>query len=801
MSDSILSRYQVAKRLVEGNLSKDLIHNDAVFPHWIGDSHLFWYQRDTPLGKEYRLVDADTGVTKAAFNHEVLAIELEQLSGQTVNVKDLPIIITELSLYPLKICFEAFDKSWIFDAHKLVCSTQITSAAIDGLLSPDGKKKIFVRDSNLWVQNVTNLQERALTNDGTSAFPYGTAPCVYGHPNSQLQALWSPDSQCVLTHQLDLRGVATRRSMFPISRDGSSPPEILEYKAAYPGDKKVETYHLSVIHIDTGRIQEVNYRSLFLCRFGLGYFSDERFAWWRPDSCTAYFLDVERGAKAVRVVEFDWQSGSTNILLEENSETFIRLSHAITEAPLFMPLPDTDELIWFSERDGWGHLYLYDMNKGELKHRITEGEWIVRNLLHFDENRRELLLQTSGRDSNINPYYQDICLVNIDSGNLKALASGAYEHLVFQPDSLQVIIRNSFNLDVLAVNGVAPSGNYVVMTRSRVDTLPVSVLLDRNGREILILETAQTVELPTDWQWPEPVSVKGSDGQTDLYGVIFRPPGFSPEKIYPVLDFCQAFPYYSSLPQGSFINDVFCGDSYLIGSAYAALGFIVVALNLPGMPYRHKAFQDKSYGRIPSVNAFEDRIGGFQQLAKRYPYIDLNRVGIVGCDYTTGGVYGLLEHPEFYKVGINVAFDDSRYGIASMVEMYEGMRSPERPYQDKLVSSLQGKLLLIHGLKDLDAPPETTLQLVGALQKANKDFDMILEPEGIHIVSSYALRRTWDYLVTHLLKMEPPESFTVTTAYDRVFSQASVGGEKDSQSEGTETLLPPESDRQSEVES
>ena len=814
MTESIADRYSNAKKIIEGNLSKNLVINDCLFPHWIDDSDSFWYQRNRVDGKEYRLVDAKAASNKVGFDHEMLALQLGALVGHAINPRNLPIQIKDWTLSPHQIKFSYAEKLWMFDAQKAKCIEINTDSELNGVVSPDGKKIAFVRDFNLWIKFISNNREFAVTHDGCCGYAYATAPDSNGQPNMLVQAVWSPDSRRVLTHRLDLRGVATRRALFPIPDNAGIRPDLFEYKLAYPGDETIESYEFVSIEIETCYTREAIYRPVPLCRGGFrgclsGKQIDDGLGWWSSDSRIAYFLDIERDAKTVRLIQFDTDSGETLSLLEETSNTFVRLCHSLDDSPLLLPLPDTNEFIWFSERDGWGHLYLYDLKTGKEKNRITDVKtftngndgWIVRDILHFDTERRELLIQTAGRDSTISPYYQDICRVNIDTGELAPLIEGPYEHIVFVSHRPQMLIAVAYGLDVPGINGVSPSGNYLVTTRSRVDMLPVSLLLDREGNEILELEAAQDVGLPEDWCWPESVTVKSVDGETDLYGVMYRPPGFSAEKTYPVLDYSLAIPYSSLLPQGSFITDTHCGDSYLMGAAFAALGFIVVALDLPGMPYRGKAFQDRCYGSMSSVNAFEDRVSSFRQLAERYPYMDLSQVGIVGCDYVTGAVYGLLDYPEFYKVGVMSAFDDPRFGIPSIVEVYEGATPPDRPYTDDQLTALKGKLLLIHGLRDVFAPPETTLQLADALQKANKDFDMILEPEGIHIVSSYALRRTWDYLVTHLLKMEPPESFTVTTAYDRVFSQASVGGEKDSQSEGTETLLPPEPDKQSEVES
>ena len=391
---------------------------------------------------------------------------------------------------------------------------------------------------------------------------------------------------------------------------------------------------------------------------------------------------------------------------------------------------------------------------------------MVRDILHFDTERRELLIQTAGRGLDINPYYRDICRINIDTGGLVPLVSGDYDHQIYRPDSLQVFTQLAFGLDSTGINGISPDGGYLVTTRSRVDKEPVSLLVDRNGNELLTLETADAFGLPIGWQWPEPIQLKSADGKTDLYGVVFRPPGFSLEHHYPVLDYCCAHPGTSLVPHGTFVNAP-AGYSYLDAAAYAALGFIVVVMEVPGSPYRHKAFQDASYGQLSSANSFDDRIAALHQLAERYPYMDLNRVGLVGCDGITGPVYGLLEHPDFYKVGVIIAFEDARFDAASIIEMFEGVPNhANKPLAEDLAASLQGKLLLIHGMMDTVTPPTATYRLIEALREANKDFDLLLLPNEGHSISSYVLRRTWDYLVTHLQDIEPPKTFKLTTGFD-----------------------------------
>lgn len=767
MTNEMLGRYQQAQHLIQGILSNRLVLNDAVFPHWMGNSDYFWYERETREGKEYRLVDAQAATNEAAFEHKILASMLETASGQSIDPDNLPIRIFDITLSPRQVRFQAFNKQWVFESESLSCD-EVKSSYDNGLLSPDGQRIAFVRDNNLWVQDLISGEEHPLTQDGTADYPYAMAPAFFGAPSTPaVQAVWSPNSQQLFTYQLDFRQVASRSIIHHVPQDGTTRPQILEYKSAYPDDEHIETYRLVTINVKTRQIQAANHKNLPLGRFGAGFFSEEKFGWWANDSRRAYFVEVTRGAKKARVVEYDTQTGVTRVLFEESSDTFVKLSHDLFEPPLLLPLPDSDELIWFSERNGWGHLYLYDLNTGELKHPISEGEWLVRDILHADIERRELLIQTAARDSDISPYYRDVCRVHLDTGAMTPVVCGAYDHLVHKPTSKLTKIRTLFNLDAPGVSGVSPSGDFLITMRSRVDKLPVSLLVDREGNEVLTLETADAYNLKTDGQLPEPIQVTSADGETDIHGVIYRPPGFSPNNSYPVLDFSCGHPGFSCVPHASFVNGPLYGDAYLSGLAYAALGFVVVAIEGRGTPYRHKAFQDESYGCMSSANTFEDRMTGLRQLAQRYPYMDLDRVGIVAYDGMTSPVYGLLEQPDFYKVGVMIALSDSRFESASRAEMFEGTNLQlKSPYPESLAALLQGKLLLIHGMLDSVTPPVATFRLIDALQQNNKDFDMLLLPNEGHDIPSYALRRTWDYLVEHLQHQEPANAFNLTTGWD-----------------------------------
>ncbi len=790
MNSTILSRYEQAQTLLQGVLNTHLVKNETVYPHWIENSHCFWYLKDTENGKQFRMVNADTASNTVAFDHQALADGLALATGHTINADNLPIKYVTFSLSPTQIGFMAFDKNWRFDTTTATCKEEIPSQKIKSdltfiedtsilpdmflqtLPSPNGKKELFIQDHNLWIRDQESGETSALTHTGTADESFARSSYLNFDPNT-IQALWSPDSKRVFTLQLDTREIRERMQCINAPQDGSLHPKIMPVKMAYPGDEHVESYRLVVIDVETGHLQAVDYSPLPLIMYSdytYGFFS-LGLGWWSTDSHHAFFVDTSRGSKAVRLVELDTLTGSTRVLFEEKSAAFVKLHHDLFDRPHFLPLPETHELIWFSERSGWAHLYLYDLNTGQLKHPITEGEWLVRDLLHFDANQREILVQTAGRDPAISPYYRDICKINIDSGLLTPLVTGNFDHHVFNNFNFAVIVRNEFNIDNITdigINGVSPDGQFIAVSRSRVDTVPVSFVIDRHGKEQLTVETADISGLPENWQWPEPVKLKGADNQTDIYGVVFRPPSFSPDNHYPILEYSASMRNLSALPQGAFALGTFMGAFYYQPAALAALGFIVVMIEGRGTPLRNKAFQDHHYGELEYTSDLNDRIAGIRQLAKRYPYMDINRVGITAVENQTNAIYGLLHHADFYSVVVDHCFWDPRYSFASSGETYDGTVDKavinNNTYPENYLDHFSGKLFLIQGMLSLFSAG--AFRLIEALQKANITFDMLSLPNLRNQMTSYTTRREWDYLVTHLQGIEPPKDFKLTSGED-----------------------------------
>ena len=748
----IKARYERAQYLEQGSLTKRVFFNTTLYPHWIGESDSFWYKRDSKTAYDYRIVDAKNGTQQAAFDHQTLARALANAAGKKVDAHNLPMADIEISLSPLQVSFSAFDKHWRYDQRSKRCVEQ-TAYPKDWRLSPDGSKALFARDNNLWIRDVKTEKEYALTNDGEAFYVFGSTPTAYGRQEAiTLEAIWSPDSKRVFTQVIDTRKVKIGPPLVDhVPDDGSLRPQIIhpERRLAFPRDKEIEGYQFLAIDVATRRIQWADYPlcPIFKPAY-IGYFTGHR-GWWGGDSRHAYFIDLERGGKTGRLLKFDTTTGKTTTIIEERDSYYVKFIPVSHLTALIRPLPETNEVIWYSERSGWAHLYLHDLKTGRLKKTITEGEWVVRNVLHYDPARRELFIQTAGRDKAHNPHYCDICRVNIDTGQLTPVINTDHEYVVCDQ-------RSRISFRDRAATGVSPSGRYVVTTRSRVDQVPVSLLLDRNGNRVSTVETANVSGLPKGWQWPEPVMVKSADDSTDIYAVVFKPSNFSPRETYPIIDFTLEY----SAPAGSFTNThVGALFSYMPPAALAELGFIVVLVASRGSDLRDKTFNNAKDALVPNRHYNQaDCVAAITQLAETRPYMDLNRVGV---GVSSIALSGLFSHPDFYQVGV-AAFPDGDDRLTGAFHRIE----EDTPHLSTHAEKLQGKLLLIHGMMDDVIPVASTFRLIEALKKANKRFDAILLPDLGHGLTGYETQRIWDYFIQHLRNEVPPEDFKLTLGYE-----------------------------------
>jgi dipeptidyl aminopeptidase/acylaminoacyl peptidase len=406
-------------------------------------------------------------------------------------------------------------------------------------------------------------------------------------------------------------------------------------------------------------------------------------------------------------------------------------------------LPDSNEYIWYSERDNWGHLYLYDLATGKLKNRITSGDWVVTQLLRVDEKARTLYFLASGREPGRIPYFAHLYRVGLDGQELTLLTPEDANHEVT----------------------FSPSGRYFVDSYSKPDVPPVSVLRRSDGKLLTTLEKADVSKLlAAGWKPPQPITVKARDGTTDLYGLMFLPTHLDPQRKYPLINHIYPGPQGGSVGSWSFASAR--GDA----QAQAELGFVVVAIEGMGNPLRSKKFHDAYYGNMGD-NTLPDQVAGMKQLAERYPWIDIERAGIYGH---SGGGYAaadaMFRYPDFFKVGISEAGNhDNREYEDDWGERYQGLLTHPpgggTNYDDQanqnIAKNLKGHLLLAHGTLDDNVPPYNTLLVVNELIKANKDFDLLLLPNRRHGFGDepYMVRRRWDYFVRYLMGAEPPKEY------------------------------------------
>lgn len=623
----------------------------------------------------------------------------------------------------------ACDKLQVCDEPEHVAGAAPSSAARE-LTSPDGNWSVFVEGYDLHVRDRRASDVIRLTTDGTDGDAYASGEGLRVPPvrsgESPPVAFFSPDSRKLLTYRLDYRQVPNLTLLE--TRQGQR-SHVRSYRYAMPGDHVARASWM-LFDLPTRTRIDLKHQPVEVRP------NDDPEVRWSDDSSTAFFLEQQAGYKRAWIRAADASTGAVRTVLEETSTTYIDRN------PILSVLPGGAELIWSSERDGWNHLYLVDARRGRIKNRITRGPWVVasQSLLHVDAHGRWVYFLGAGRESGRDPYYRHLYRAKLDGSRIELLTPENADHDV------------SF----------APSGNVLIDTWSRVDQPPVTVLRAASGRLIAELQRADIgALLAKGWSFPERFSVKARDGQTDLYGVIFRPRDFDPRKSYPVVESIYPGPQMSVVPRSFTVSSA---------QAFAELGFIVVMMDGLGTAGRSRAFRDFSYGRLEEAGGLEDHIAGLRQLARRYPHMDLTRVGIYGH---SGGGYAaaraILQFPQFYKVAVASAGNhDQRTYHAGWGEHFQGYPVAENYLQQAnltLASRLEGKLLLAYGTLDDNVDPANTLQLIDALIAANKNFDVLVLPNRNHRMDTdpYFIRKRWDYFVEHLLGVTSPPDYRISS--------------------------------------
>jgi len=607
--------------------------------------------------------------------------------------------------------------------------------------SPDGQRTAFVRDWNLWVREIATGKETQLTTDGVKDFGYATDNAGWTKSDRAI-LVWSPDSKKIATFQQDQRNVG---EMYLVDTKVGH-PTLQAWKYPLPGDKIVAMIHRVVIDVDNRRItrlqMEPDQHRSTLCDdvWCGGEWADVQ--WGAPGSNVTRlaFVSTSRDHTYEQLRIADTVTGAVRNVMEERVATFFESGNGKVN---WKYLPASNEIIWFSERDNWGHLYLYDLQTGKLKHQITSGEGNVTQLLRVDEKNRLLYFVGVGREKGRDPYFRHFYRVGFDGGRVELLTPEDADHNI----------------------ALSPSGRFFVDTYSTPDTPPVTLLRNADGTTIMDVEKADISRLlATGWKPPKPITVKARDGSTDLYGLLYAPTNLDPSSKYPIVNHIYPGPQTGSVGGRQFSPAR--GDA----QALAELGFVVVEIDGMGTPWRSKKFHEAYYGDMGD-NTLPDQIAGMKQLAAQYPWIDLDRAGIYGH---SGGGYAtasaMFRHPEFFKVGISEAGNhDNRSYEDDWAEKWQGLlqtkpdgtTSYDNQANQLVAKNLKGKLLLAHGTLDTNVPPYNTLLVVNELIKANKDFDLLMLPNRGHGFGNepYMIRRRWDYFVRHLLGASPPEGY------------------------------------------
>jgi dipeptidyl-peptidase 4 len=741
--------YARAEQMLAPN-TMPLVSGVAGPVNWLPDGRL-WYRATTPSGADFVMVDPARRTREAVFDQARLAQAIGTVTGAQIDPSRLPFTTFDLSRDGREIGFTAGGRRWACDLTAYTCTAPDAAGAAAGttasppssVASPDGRLAAFIRDHNLWVRDLGTGQDRQLTTDGVEHFGYATNNA--GWTRSAVPLLsWSPDSRRIFTFQQDARGVG---EMYLVTTNVGT-PTLQQWRYPLPADTVPLMIHRVVIDVETARVVRLQtasdpQRSTIYDHIAIGNrLLDVE---WFPDGSQVAFVSVSRDAREIAFRIADAATGAVRTLFTEQSPTQFQSGWVAIGRENWRLVPSANTLLWWSQRDNWGHLYAYDLRTGAMRRQITSGAWNVANVVHVDERGRHILFTGVGRESGRHPYFQHLYRVGMDGRGLTLLTPEDAHHGV----------------------NISPDGRHLVDTYSTPTTPPVTVLRRADGRVVMELERADISRLTaTGWRPPTPIRTRARDGSTDIYGLMFTPTRMDSTRRYPIVNYVYPGPWGSSVGSWAF------SPAHSDHQALAELGFVVVAINGMGTELRSKEFLDFYYGDMGD-NTIPDQIAAMRELAGRHPFIDIERAGIWG--HSGGGfatASAMFRHPDFFRVGVAQAGNhDNRNYVDSWSERFQGLLQRtaagdnyEVQANQLVASNLRGKLLLAHGAMDDNVPPYNTYLVVDALIKANKDFDLIIYPHqrhGFGVDNNYMMRRRWDYFVRHLMGAEPPQEYRI----------------------------------------
>ena len=752
--------YARAEKFMPYNIDP-LAYAGMVRAKWLQDGR-FWYRAYASDGWSFVIVDPSKKTTAPAFDQEKVAAALRTASNDTIKDDARHLAITELD-FPKPAAGQPAELIAKLGARQFRCNLDgaVACAAvkIPGALepqskqddrpqtslplSPDKKKAAFIRDFNLWVRDMTTGQENQLTTDGVKDYGYATDNAGWKQSDKPI-LVWSPDSRKIATYQQDQRKVADMY-LVPVT---NSHPTLKAWKYPLVGDTNVTMIERVIIDVDSANVIRLKmppdqHRSTLCddvaCRGS---------AWddvqWSSDGHTLAFVSTSRDHRQEWLRVADAETGVVREVMSETAAKFFESGNGKVN---WKYLPGSNEFLWFSERDDWGQLYLYDLATGKLKNQITRGEGNVTQVLNVDEKARTIYFLAVGKERGRDPYFSHFYTVGFDGKNMRLLNPEDADHSV----------------------NLAPDGRYFVDVYSTPTQPETAVLRNRGGELMMQIGKQDLSKLKAaGWIPPVPIVVKARDGKTDLYGLMFKPTSLDSSKKYPIVNYVYPGPQTGSCGSRSFQparRDL---------QALSELGFIVVCIDGMGTPWRSKTFHEAYYGNLGD-NTIPDQISGMKDLAAKYSWIDLDRAGIFG--HSGGGnatAAAMFHYPDFFKVGIsesgnhdNRDYEDdwAEKWAGLLVKSADGTSNYDSQANQLFAKNLKGHLLLAHGTMDDNVPPNQTLLVVDALIKANKDFDLLLIPNAAHgygAASQYMTRRRWDYFVQHLAGSVPPLEYEMT---------------------------------------
>jgi len=750
------TRYAQAEQLLSWH-AKDLVYGDAVVPAWMAGGQRFWYRNKTSTGPEFIVVDPSRRSRGHLFDRDRLASALSLAADTSFVGHKLPFQTFDFveGSEEGAIRFDAMKKGFTCDIAAYTCEVGDTLPDQTPFVrSPDGAWEAFSHEHNLWLRNMEGGDSIQVTTDGEDLWEYGVQaarPSQIIAGTAQRPVLqWSPDSRRIAVQRMDERNVET----LPLYSSTHTRPKGYTYPYPLPGDSIIPRFDIHIVDVEAKSNVKVQLDPQPYLTFTATEMSDSTWVTvkWKEAGERLYFVHATRGAKSITLYEADLATGAATPIVGDTMDTHVELNLDIVGGrPNWDVVNGGRDILWFSERDGWGHLYRFGPD-GDLKNRITQGPWTFGELLHVDESTDRVIFTARGREAGQIPMFRKLYSVGIDGSGLALIGAEDGDHAV----------------------RVTPDGQYLVDAYSRPDVPPVSVLRDTSGRAVMELEYADLAALEAiGWSPPRIFEYKGRDGITTIYGLMHLPSDFDSTTVYPVVEYVYPGPFIGSVGTWDFgggpLGLVVRADQ----DALAELGFAVLQMDHMGTSLRSKAMLDHYWGNMGD-NGIPDHVAALRQLGARHGFLDLDRVGIYG--HSGGGFAStgaILRYPDIYKVAVSSSGNhDNRSYHAAYAEKYQGLLVSDtvngtdnyaNQVNASLAANLEGKLMLMTGDMDDNVHPAMTLQVVDALIKANKSFDFLILPNRAHDLNEpYVVRRRWDYFVEHLMGAEPPRNFRIT---------------------------------------